>query len=354
MLRPGRTAKITQVKLGGGGTRLERLRCGEMDDLPAPQPPGRFGKVAAVLNIASGGVDAQAAERMQAVAAEYGIDLEPRAVAPADIEGALKAAVAERPDLLIVLAGDGTLARSADLCGADGPLLAALPGGTMNMLPFALNGRRPWPDTLRALLGSGEVLEVSGGEVGGRSFYVAAILGAPALWAEAREAVRKGRLRMAFLHARRALLRAFKGRLRFSLDGGERRKAEALTLMCPLVSRAMQEDVGLEAATLDPRGALEGFRLGLSTLIGRWREDPSVKVSVCRRAEAWAHGRVPAVLDGEPHRFTSPVNIRYRPRAFRALVPADCEALAARRSVGEHAGRASARGAAARAVGDVA
>ena len=303
-----------------------------MDDAPDSKSPLRFAKVAAVLNIASGSVDAHAAERMKTIAADFGLELEPRVVAPSDVAGALEAAVAERPDLMIVLAGDGTLARSAELCGAEGPILAALPGGTMNMLPYALNGRRTWPEAMRLLLGSGEVLDVSGGEIGGRSFYVAAILGAPALWAEAREAVRKGRLRMAVLHGRRALLRAFKGRLRFSLDGGERRKAEALTLMCPLVSRAMQEDVGLEAATLDPRGALEGFRLGLSTLVGRWREDPAVEVSVCRRAEAWAHGRIPVVLDGEPHRLTSPVTIRYRPRAFRALVPPDCGALLARRA----------------------
>ena len=325
-----------------------------MDAPTAPKPRPRFAKAAAVLNIASGSVDAHAAERMKAIAADFGLELEPRAVAPSGLADALEAAVAERPDLLIVLAGDGTLARSAELCGADGPVLAALPGGTMNMLPYALNGRRPWPEAMRIMLEAGEVMEVSGGEVGGRSFFVAAILGAPALWAEAREAVRKGRLRMAVLHGRRALLRAFKGRLRFSLDGGERRKAEALILMCPLVSRALQEDVGLEAATLDPRGALEGFRLGLSTLVGRWRQDPAVKVSVCRHAEAWAHGRVPAVLDGEPHRLTPPVVVHYRPRAFRALVPPDCEALLARNAAAERAGHGSAQAAAGAAIGTAA
>ena len=116
--------------------------------------------------------------------------------------------------------------------------------------------------------------------------------------------------------------------------------------MCPLVSRGLDEDVGLEAATLDPRGALDGFRLGFSTLIGRWREDPAVDVAVCQTAQAWAHGRLPVILDGEPHRLSSPVQIAYRPRADRALVPDDCEALTARSAMGEHAGRDTARGAA--------
>ena len=313
-------------------------------------PHVRLRTLAAVLNTASGSVDANAAERMKAIAAEFGLALEPRAVKPQEIGEALRAAIAEAPDCLIVLAGDGTLALSAELCGRGGPMLAALPGGTMNMLPHALNGRRSWPDALRVLLSTGRELEVSGGEVGGRPFYVAAILGAPALWADAREAVRKGRFRLAVLRARRALLRAFKGRLRFSLDEGARRKAEALTLMCPLVSRGLQEDIGLEAAVLDPRGALDGFRLGLSTLVGAWRNDPSVAVEVCRTGEAWAHGRLPAVLDGEPHRLTSPVKIAYRPRAFRALVPEDCEALNARGELGEGAERRTTGGAAAAGV----
>ncbi len=290
-------------------------------------------KVAAVLNVASGGVGPRAAEQMRAIAAEYGLELEPRSATPADIVEALKAAVAERPDVLLVLAGDGTLALSARLCGADGPLLGALPGGTMNMLPFALNGRRAWPEALRAILETGREFPVSGGEVNGQSFYVAAILGAPALWADAREAVRRGKLRLAILRARRAFLRAFKGRLRFALDGGERRKAEALTLMCPLVSRGLDEDVGLEAATLNPRDALEGFRLGLSTLVGSWRNDPAVSLQICQSGEAWAHGRVPAILDGEPHRLSSPVKILYRPCAFRAMAPADGEAVLAREAV---------------------
>lgn len=310
----------------------------------------RLGKVAAVLNAASGSVGAGAAARMKAIAAEYGLDLEPRSVQPAGIVAAVRAAVAERPDALFILAGDGTLALSAELCGPDGPLIAALPGGTMNMLPNALNGRRPWPEALTAILETGRELEVSGGEVGGHGFYVAAILGAPALWADAREAVRKGKLKLAALRARRALLRAFKGRLRFELDGGERRKAEALTLMCPLVSQGLDEDVGLEAAVLDPRGALDGFRLGVSTLVGGWRDDPSVKIDICTSGTAWAHGRIPVILDGEPRRMDSPVKLAYRPRAFRALVPGDCEALKMRRAAGEHEVRKAVRGAAAAGV----
>jgi diacylglycerol kinase family enzyme len=51
------------------------------------------------------------------------------------------------PDAVLVLAGDGTARAAAEMAGPDGPLIAPLPGGTMNMLPRAsmatVTGRRP-------------------------------------------------------------------------------------------------------------------------------------------------------------------------------------------------------------------
>ena len=102
---------------------------------------------------------------------------------------------------------------------------------------------------------------------------------------------------MAWLRADRALRRAFGGRLRFSLDGSERERAEALTLMCPLVSHVDAPDDALEASVLNPKGAAEAFRLGMRTVLpgaGGWRSDPSVRVAACGEGRAWARGSHPA------------------------------------------------------------
>lgn len=69
------------------------------------------------------------------------------------------------------------------------------------------------------------------------------------------------------------------------------------------------------------------FRLGVSTVTGNWRNDPSVIVGRCRVGKVWADGRIPAILDGEPVRMDDSVSIRFRPKAFRALVP-DASSLA--------------------------
>eukprot|EP01030_Chromulinospumella_sphaerica_P019730 gene19730-19628_t len=81
--------------------------------------------------------------------------------------------------------------------------------------------------------------------------------------------------------ARRAAQQAFSGRLRFTLDGAARQKAEALTFMCPLVSKGVDSDaMGLEAAALDPMGAVDVFRLAVAAAAGQWRADPSVTVTL--------------------------------------------------------------------------
>jgi diacylglycerol kinase family enzyme len=301
-------------------------------------PHVRIRRVEAVINHAAGSVGPGADEALAELLADHGLRARVSAPEPKDIPKAVREALDRKPDLLVVLAGDGTIALAAGLAGPDGPLVMPLPGGTMNMLPHAIYGRVGWKEALVEGLSRGVERPVSGGLARAdgveRAFYVAAILGAPALWAEAREAIRAGKLREAWRRAMRALSLAFKGRLRFRLDGGPRCKAEALTLMCPLVSRALQDETALEAASLDVHNAVEAFRLGVLTLASAvpgvgldWRNDPAVTSTPIRRAEAWATGRIPAVLDGEPVRFRSRVDIRFNPVAFRCLAPPPVETM---------------------------
>jgi diacylglycerol kinase family enzyme len=279
-------------------------------------------RIDVVVNTASGSVGADAPEVAERLLAEHGVTGVVHAPAPGELVDCLRAVIDGAPDAVLILAGDGTARAAAEMAGPNGPLIAPLPGGTMNMLPHALYGERPWQEVMRDCLSDGEARMISGGEVGGRPFFVAAILGSPALWATAREAARKGRIDLALARAQRAFRRAFSGRLRYALDGRPKGKAEALTFLCPLVSSALDaEEQALEAAALDPKGAVEVFRLGMNAALGQWREDPSVSVGRCRSGRIWAHGRIPAILDGEPARLDPQTSIRFRPEAFRALVP---------------------------------
>ena len=277
-------------------------------------------RVEVVANVASGGVGPDAPEEIAKICAHLGLHTHVCAPAKEDLTNCLRGAVDAGPDLLVVLAGDGTVRAAAELCGPTGPVIVPLPGGTMNMLPHAIYGARSWPDALSVALSEGAPRMLGGGEVEGRRFLVAAILGSPALWAPAREAARYGHLRLAWIRAERALRRAFTGRLRYALDNEPRAKTVGLSLLCPVISKALDADAAaLEAAALDLQGVRDVVSLGFHALRGDWREAPAVASTACRRARVWAAEPIPALLDGEAVRLSSAAVVSYRPDVVRVL-----------------------------------
>lgn len=279
-----------------------------------------FRRVEVVANIASGGVAPDAPDEIEKIFSDFGVKAHVCAPSTDNLTNCLRAAVDAGPDLLAVLAGDGTVRAAAELCGPDGPVIAPLPGGTMNMLPHAVYGLRSWQAALTAALAEGEERMLGGGEVEGRRFLVAAILGSPALWGPAREAARYGKAKLALLRAQRALRRAFTGRLRYSLDGGRRDRAVGLSFLCPLISRALDEEAPeLEAAILDLQKLRDVVSLGFHALTGDWRQAPAVEARPCRIARVWASERIPAILDGEAVRLSRSATVAFRPDVVRVL-----------------------------------
>jgi diacylglycerol kinase family enzyme len=230
----------------------------------------------------------------------------------------------ERADVLVVLGGDGTIRTAAEKSGHSGNVLIPLPGGTMNMLPRALYGARGWREALADTLSNPELHVVSGGRAGPMSFYVAAVVGAPTLWADAREAVRERRLIEAIRRAATALRRHVSEPLDYVFDGCLTGSAEAIAVLCPLVSKVMQEDEELlEAAAIDTRSAGEMLRLGVNTLLDNWRNDPAVVRAKVRKVVVTGHGRIHLTVDGELVRLGRRVEIEFTPFAFRSLIPAE-------------------------------
>ena len=260
---------------------------------------------------------------MAALLAEFGLDHHVSELAPGQIETTVRAAIDAGPDLLVVLGGDGTTRLVAEMCGPRGPLVAPLSGGTMNKLYGALYGTKPWREAIFGALEAGEERWVPGGEIDGRAFYCSAVLGSPALWTRAREAVRARRFIRAWRHGAVAFRRAFMSRLRYEFDAKEIGRGLAIGLICPTISRALsEEEEALEAAVLDLYDLRAGARLILNSLIGDWRDDPGITVRNCQSGRAWAKDAVPGMLDGEFFRFGRQVDIHFRAHAFRALAPA--------------------------------
>lgn len=282
-------------------------------------------RVMMLVNPLSGGVGEGAARDAEEILERYACETSVVTLEPDNFDAQIEAALTACPDVLFVLAGDGTAGTIASRAGPDGPLVAPLPGGTMNMLPRALYGTADWKAALKVALEEGAPQDVAGGEVSDgaitRAFFCAGIFGSPALWAPAREAIRLGRLGLAWAYARRALKRAFSGRMRFELDGGPSRSAEALVLISPMISRAMDEETGLEAAAMNPADAAQAFRLAAHAVFDDWRLDPAVTTKATRRVHLRARSRIPAVIDGEPMLLRHEAKVRFIAKAFRALAP---------------------------------
>ncbi len=280
-------------------------------------------RMIALINTASGGCDASAAEQMKAVFVQAGLDhAEVIDMAPPDIDATLKRAVAAA-DIVVVLGGDGTIRAAAAACSNTDKLLIPLPGGTMNMLPKALYGSRSWVDALAETLSDPQVHVVSGGRAESELFFCAAVLGAPSLWADAREAIRRGDFIEAVRRSVTAIRRSASEPLTYRMEGGAPATAEAIAVICPLVSRALREDeLSLEAAAIEPVTASALFRLAFHAIFDDWRNDPSISLARVKRLEARGHGRVPVILDGEKVRMGRVVRVEFVPVGFHALAPA--------------------------------
>jgi len=279
------------------------------------------GRVVAVFNTGSGSCDASSESHARKIFAGAGLHgVEIHVVDPANIGNALKTAVVSA-DVLVVLGGDGTIGSAASLCGVSGPYLIPLPGGTMNMLPKALYGPVDWQSALKATLARPKSKNVSGGDAEGHRFYCAAILGAPSLWADAREAARDGDLIEAAKRAVTATRRSLSDAIEYEF-GDMTGSAEAVAVICPLISQDMDcEDAALEAVALDPNSAASLFGLAFHAAFDGWRNDASVTRAKVRCVAVRAHGEIPVILDGEKVQIEREVRITFLPRAFQAIVP---------------------------------
>src|SRR5688572_16674286 len=121
-----------QVSLSTG-TPKPAKRCPDMTPADAASDYGklsphvRIKTVEAVINHASGSVGPGADEALAELLNDHGLKANIAAPAPHDIPTAVSDALSRKPDLLIVLAGDGTIAMAASLAGAKGPLIMPLP-----------------------------------------------------------------------------------------------------------------------------------------------------------------------------------------------------------------------------------
>jgi diacylglycerol kinase family enzyme len=280
-------------------------------------------RIGAVLNTASGTCDENSESQMREIFQELGVvPVHIWCGGPEDLAQTFEEVDTYNLDILVVLGGDGTIRTAALRSRADGPYLIPLPGGTMNLLPRALYGELGWLDVLRKTLERPVVKHVSGGEVKGERFFISGLFGAPALWANVREAVRGGDLSRAIEHGKVALDRMFAEKVSYILNKDTAGSAEALTVTCPLVATSLDENWQIfETAVIDIHHAGEALGLATAAAFGKWREDKNITVVRTPTLRVFSDMELPVILDGETVDLGNEVEVTFIPHAFRALVP---------------------------------
>lgn len=134
-----------------------------------------------VLNRSSGanqrGTNArEVARSVEQIFREGGHEISSRVVQPRKLPSALKQAVAEKPDIILVGGGDGTVATAAGLLKGTGIALGILPMGTFNLAARDLGIPLEIHEAARFLV-SAETREIDILEVAGRSCLCTTIFG---------------------------------------------------------------------------------------------------------------------------------------------------------------------------------
>ncbi len=282
-------------------------------------------KVAVLLNTASGSCTEASATEIDAILEETGVHgARTWICSPEQIAGAFTEIAAYRPELFIVLGGDGTIRCAAERSREMRTLLIPLPGGTMNMLPKALYGNRSWQEALKDTLGAPRVREISGGAANGVQFFIAAIVGGPTLWTHAREALRSGDLPEAIARGMHAFTNMLAKKVRYSFSPTITGEADALVTLCPLVSAALSDTAqGLEAAVIEVEDAIGALSLASSAAFGAWRENEKVSLTATKRVTIEADEDIPIILDGESMELGKTIDIAFVPSAFKVLAPTE-------------------------------
>jgi diacylglycerol kinase family enzyme len=285
--------------------------------------------IAAILNTHSGSCTPESADDMKAIFADAGLSLSRMwCVESAELAGAFAESKTCDIDVLVVLGGDGTIRSAAAGAQATGPVLIPLPGGTMNVLPKALYGSGSWEEVLTRILKDPVEKSISGGEVAGERFFISSIFGAPALWAEAREAIRAGDLGEAAHHGKIAFDQMFANKIQYRFNEMHEGTAEALVVTCPLVSSALENDRHVfEAAVFDVEHAIDVLGLATAAAFGTWREHEKVATVRTDHVTVSSEKALPVILDGETIEVGKEAEVNFVPDAFVALVPREDEIL---------------------------
>ena len=237
---------------------------------------------------------------------------------------------------LVAAGGDGTVTALAEVAIQSGKKLAIVPLGTANLLArdlaIPLN-----VDEWFARYEDMACRRIDDGEVNGRVFLHKVDIGAVPGIAAAREQLR-GRPELGaklgfLLHFVRRLSRIRRFAAEITPGKGEPHIERVQSIAVAnndyaegpgkIFSRARLDEGTLSLYLLRHLRPADALRLGVSMLIGKWRDDPVLEIeSVRSLVIRTSQKRIRVMLDGEVEMLAGPLSFRSLPLALNVLAPA--------------------------------
>ncbi len=291
----------------------------------------------AVINREAGGVRKIGVGRLEALLEEhvehqlFGIETARGATFPSVVAAAL----AQRPDGLIAIGGDGTARTVAGYAITAGVPATFVPAGTMNLLPRRLWGERDIEAVLREI-GKGaftrEFIPVATLE--GEPFFVAAAFGLAPAFGRLREHYRVARsFRRRLLAVLQALSlgqRVFRPTVSFRSDSHPVARTPALIVTVGDADQlypwrgVSPGPRTFECVSVRIGGWRDLLHLGAKSLYSRaWRDDPRVESFEARHVVVGGRGRVWTMVDGEPLWHEPPVRLRFATAPMEVIAATD-------------------------------
>jgi diacylglycerol kinase family enzyme len=186
-----------------------------------------------------------------------------------------------------------------------------------------LYGDVSWEDALKNALTAPSAKVLSGGRIADKQFFIAAIVGAPALWAEPRESIREGDIVDAIKKGSVAFRNMLETKVKYLISEEIKGEAEAVALICPLISEEMSDsEQALEAAIIDVESAAKLIGLATTAAFGKWRDNRNILLTKTKRVRVQSSKDIPATLDGENVSLGTTAEIDFVSKALTVIVPA--------------------------------
>lgn len=312
-----------------------------------PMNPDRFGRstippamrALLILNDAAGSLkgehDAASSTEVVDAFAAAGLPVGLRTGSPAELAATFQGAVEERPEIIFVGGGDGTISSAAGYL-VDTPIaLGVLPLGTLNHFARDLGIPATWRDAIPALV-DGRTRAVDVGEINGRVFINNCSLGSYPEAVRRRDALRRahgaGKWAAMFLASITVFRRLRRLRVRIESPSAH------LTLRTPFVfignnaysghvlgpNLRPQLDAGqLWIYTTQAHRRLALLRLAWQSLVRQIDAADALDALPIREAVITTEGprEPPLAMDGELVESARILRCRVRPRALRVRVP---------------------------------